>query len=204
MCLLFLLVPATVWAQSPAFTGPDRSGALDSLLSVLADADRHGLRPEDYHFEALAEADQVMDSAEIDRIAENSFRNFAGDLLTGRIDPLSVERNWPFAPRSGDIDASLARALESGDVAGELAGFEPQTPAYQALIRERLFWLKQAEDVWPPVTTARHHMEPGDSGPDVRALRARLVQLGRLRPFSPAVPVDSIAFDFMPAAMPPE
>lgn len=197
-------MPVTAWAQSSVFTGPDRSGALESLLSVLADADRHGLRPEDYHFEALAEADQVMASADIDRIAENSFRNFAGDLLTGRIDPLLVERNWPFAPRSGDIDASLARALESGDVAGELAGFEPQTPAYQTLIQARLFWLKQQEADWPPVTTSRDHMELGDSGGDVRALRARLVQLGRLRPFSPVQPVGAIAFDFAPPVMTPE
>ncbi|MBI1235099.1 MAG: L,D-transpeptidase family protein [Alphaproteobacteria bacterium] len=203
-CLLFLLLPVTVWAQSPAFTGPDRSGALESLVNAIADADRQGLRPEDYHFETLAGADPGIASPDIDRLAESAFRDFARDLLTGRIDPLSVERNWPFAPRSGDIDGALARALASGDVAGELVRFEPQTPAYEALIRARLFWLKQVEEGWPPVTTARDHMEPGDSGADVRALRARLVRLGRLQPFSPAVPVDSIVFDFMPAGMPPE
>ena len=201
---LLLLLPVTALAQSPGFTGPDRSGALESLVNMIADADRHGLRPEDYHFETLAGADPAIASADIDRLAESAFRNMAADLLTGRIAPLSVERNWPFAPRSGDIDAALLRALESGDAAGELAGFEPQTPAYQALIRARQFWLKQPEEAWPPLTTRRDHMEPGDSGPDVRALRARLVQLGRLQPFSPAVPVDSIVFDFMPATMPPD
>lgn len=203
-CLLFLLIPATVWAQSPAFTGPARSDALTSLVDVIADADRHGLRREDYHFEILATADPRIASAEIDRLAENAFRNIARDLLTGRINPLSVDRNWPFAPRSGDIDGALMRALDSGDVTGELARFEPQTPAYEALIRARLFWLKQADENWPPVITARDHIEAGDSGADVRALRVRLVQLGRLRPFSPVRPVDTIEFSFVPPEMAPD
>ncbi len=201
---LVLMMPVPVWPQTPGFTGPDRSGALESLVTVIADADRHGLRPEDYHFETLAAADPRIAAAGIDRLAENAFRNFAQDLLTGRIDPLSVERNWPFAPRNGDIDGALARALERGDVAEALARFVPQSPAYQALIRARLFWLKQPEDAWPPVPTTRDHMELGDSGADVRALRARLVQLGRLRPFSPVRPVDTIVFSFLPPEMAPD
>lgn len=194
---LFVLLTPAAWAQSGQWTGLDRSGALDSLVAVIADAGRHGLRPEDYHLDALARADAALLSAETDRLAEDAFRNFAQDLLTGRLDPHAMERQWPFEYRQRDVDAALAWALSTGDVAAVLAGFEPQTPAYQALIRERLFWLKQSESDWPQVTTTRDHMELGDAGADVDALRARLVQMGRLQPLSPIVPIEAIPSDFV-------
>ncbi|WP_394693847.1 murein L,D-transpeptidase [Hyphobacterium sp.] len=194
--LLVICLPSSAWAQSGQWTGPDRSGALESLVEVIADAGRHGLRPQDYHLNTLASADAAVASAAIDRLAEEAFRSFAQDLLTGRLDPHVIEQQWPFAARRGDVDAALARALETGDVAAVLAGFEPQTPAYQALIRERLFWLKQSDDDWPPVITSRDHLELGDSGADVDALRARLIQMGRLQPISPVVPIEAISTDF--------
>lgn len=194
---LFVLLTPVTWAQSGQWTGPDRSGALESLVAVIADAGRHGLRPEDYSLAALASAEASLVSAETDRLAEAAFRDFALDLLTGRLDPHAIERQWPFEYRQRDVDAALARALSTGDVAAVLAGFEPQTPAYQVLIRERLFWLKQSGSDWPQVTTTRDHMELGDAGADVDALRARLVQMGRLQPMSPIVPIEAIHSDFV-------
>ena len=196
LILLFMLLPPSSWAQPGQWTGPDRSNALESLVAVIADAERHGLWPENYHLDVLASADAALVSAETDRLAEEAFRNFARDLLTGRLDPHAIESQWPFDPRQGDVDTALERALATGDVAAVLAGFEPATPAYQALIRERLFWLKQSDDDWPAVTTTRDHMELGDSGADVDALRARLMQMGRLQPMSPIVPVAAIPTGF--------
>jgi len=204
LALLFVILPTSVYAQSATWTGPERSGALENLVDVISDSERHGLRPEDYHFVTLAEIDPAIMSADIDRLAENAFRDLAQDLLTGRIDPLSVEPNWPFQARQADIDTALQTVLASGDVVGVLAEFEPQTPAYRALTRERIFWLRQSDEDWPLVATARDHMELGDSGPDVRALRARLIQLGRLQPISSIVPVDDIVFGFEAMELAPD
>jgi len=196
LSLLFLIFPTSAFAQSATWTGPTRSGALENLVDTLENSERHGLQSADYYSDELARADASIASADIDRLAEIAFRNFAEDLLTGRLDPRSIERQWPFQARQGDIDAAFQTALSTGDVADALARFEPQMSAYQALIAERLFWLKQADGDWPAIVTARDHMELGDSGIDVDALRRRLVQLGRLQPVSSIVSVDSILFDF--------
>jgi murein L,D-transpeptidase YcbB/YkuD len=183
-------------APIPAWTGPDRNDAFESLIAALEEAERHGLRRTDYSYDALSEIDPDVVSDTADALASRVFRDYAEDLLTGRINPLSVEPNWPYPPRNWNIDAALDEAMRSGEVAAMLDSLAPQTDAYRALQRELLRWLKADDNDWPAIETSRDHMERGESGTDVRALRARLVQLGWLRPFTPVSELPDNLFTF--------
>ena len=87
-------------APIPAWTGPDRNDAFESLIAALEEAERHGLRRSDYSYDALSEIDPDIVSDTADALASRVFRDYAEDLLTGRINPLSVEPNWRVQRRS--------------------------------------------------------------------------------------------------------
>lgn len=105
----------------------------DGLLDALASLRVHGLLPEHYNLDGLTALRD--DPLGREAPATRAWLLAAEHMLNGRVDPLSVERNWT-APRrvAQDLRQHLARALSRGTIATSLAELAPPTPDYQRLV----------------------------------------------------------------------
>jgi murein L,D-transpeptidase YcbB/YkuD len=106
----------------------------------------------------------------------------AAHLAIGRVQPPErVRMGEHSTPASVDLVSALERALGPGeDVAGALAGLAPPAAGYTRL-RAALARYRElaARGGWPPVP-AGPPLRPGNSGPRVAALAARLAASGEL------------------------
>jgi len=106
-----------------------------ALLGVIRAIDTEGLIPADYQPDALADAVAAGEGDALDRAASRSFAWLAEDLRDGRT-PVDARLQWFAVDPDRDTmptDALMAKALETHDVAGVLAGLAPTYPDYQAL-----------------------------------------------------------------------
>ncbi|MEO7999225.1 MAG: hypothetical protein ABI852_17370, partial [Gemmatimonadaceae bacterium] len=129
---------------------------------------------------AIARADMLLTSA---------YAAYGSDLLTGQIDPRTVNRSWYIDPQNVDVDNVLSSALGEQDFAGVLSTFKPQDPDYQMLMRQlAIYRALVASGGWlrMPFTGVIH---PGDT------TTARIIDAlcARLRSDSDANPVTSLA-----------
>ncbi|MEE2525498.1 L,D-transpeptidase family protein [Hyphobacterium sp. HN65] len=190
LIFLMLSVPLPlVHAQSASWTGPDRSGALESLLAEVQAAESHGLHSADYFVDQLEAIDPEIPDPASDAFAEQVFRAFGEDLLNGRLDPLLLDEHWPFPPQAVDMDRLVEWALETGESDIILEMLAPRSPDYLMLRLELARWRHQDDRDWLPILHEGDPLEAGDNGPVVQAVRARLVRLGWLASDSPVVPL---------------
>jgi murein L,D-transpeptidase YcbB/YkuD len=190
----------------PAWTddrGP-RKQALE-LLGAIGAAGDEGLNPEDYHFTAISqsldrlgygrgpepEADAVI-FADLDLLLTDSFMIYATHLLSGRVNPETVDPEWFVNPREADLPAVLERALSEDGVAEALRDLLPSHPGY-AMLRAALktYRLIDASGGWVKVPNGPT-MKKGQRGRRVVALRKRLEVTGDLEKTDGP---DGLAFD---------
>ncbi|WP_421784990.1 L,D-transpeptidase family protein [Hyphobacterium sp.] len=166
--------------QALAWTGPANAQLLGDLLLAVRGAASHGLDPKDYHLEALEAADPQVGDREIDELATDAYLTLAAHLLAGRLDPVSIEPNWTAARRGRDLSAYLQSALAQNGIADSLEALAPRQPGYQAL-RDALAQYRTiaAEGGWPTIDDG-DLIRPGDSGPRIAQLRARLAATGHI------------------------
>ncbi len=106
-----------------------------ALLGVIRTVEEEGLIPDDYRPDALSAAIAAGPGPALDMAASKSFVWLAEDLRDGRT-PIPSRLQW-FAV-DPDVDtnptaALMAKALDTHDVAGVLAGLAPTHSDYQAL-----------------------------------------------------------------------
>ena len=106
-----------------------------ALLTAIQGIDSEGLLPADYRPEALRAAIAAGEGPALDTVASKAFSWLAEDLRDGRT-PMAARVQW-FAvdpdPDANPTDQIMARALETGDVAGTLAALAPTHPDYAVL-----------------------------------------------------------------------
>lgn len=161
-----------------AWTGPANRPLFEALLEGLAGASAHGLDPADYHLAELRAADPDEPGPELDRIATDAYLTLAAHLLSGRVDPVSVEPDWTAARRERDLVAYLQSALGTDAVPASLQALAPTQPGYAALMRALARYRAIASrGGWPGVDSGPA-LRRGDSGPRVEQLRRRLETTG--------------------------
>jgi murein L,D-transpeptidase YcbB/YkuD len=179
----------------PAWTdeGGPRKQALD-LIGAIGDAGDEGLNLEDYHYAAITQsldrlgyespdnntsADPAI-LADLDLLLTDSFLIYATHLLSGRVDPETIDPDWLVNRRETDFDAVLEQALSEDRVAGALRDLLPTHPGY-AMLREALRVHRQIEmgGGWVRVPGGPA-MKRGQRGYRVAALRKRLLATGDL------------------------
>jgi murein L,D-transpeptidase YcbB/YkuD len=185
---------------SLAWTGPANAHLYGDLLIAVRSAASHGLDPADYHLALLEAADPQQADLELDQLATDAYLTLAAHLLSGRLDPVTIEPDWTAARRGRDLVAYLQGALANGAVAESLEALAPDQPGYQAL-REALarYQAIAAEGGWPAIN-AGATLHPGDRGLRVAQLRARLEATGDIAALVPgpdatATPADPEFFD---------
>lgn len=162
------------------WTGPQAGKAFADLIEAVEAAASHGLDPDHYGLQSLIAADPGEPDPELDRFATDVYFALAGDLLNGRIAEGPGSLRW-FAPaRHRDLAAHLSQSLSTGRVADSLDALAPGDPEYHALRNElaRLHALAKGE-AWPDVEPGPA-LRPGDAGPRVAQLRARLEAMGAI------------------------
>jgi murein L,D-transpeptidase YcbB/YkuD len=180
---------APIWVQAGGPSGPARDFA-----RVLADAGRHGLIADEYHYSCIRDwlryfrgggDDPALISARalagFDIVMTDAFITFASHLVGGKVDPETIYPQWVARRRSLEVLEVLAGLDTHGSVEQLLAALAPVHPDYQRQVAA-------AEDLrrvaaaggWPslhPPKTLRRD----DNDPEVRKLRERLAISGDLR-----------------------
>ena len=162
-----------------------------ALMETVRAAQREGLRPEDYHLTALelllAEVRRhtVLNSpveplllADLDLLLTDTFLLYGSHLLTGHVNPETIQSEWLIKSRDADLGGILEEALVTNRIEHSLKSLSPTHPGYAAL-RDVLREYRVIETLggWPNVSSGPT-MERGDRGKRIRKLRSRLAASG--------------------------
>ncbi len=163
------------------WTGRDDAKRRTALVAALEAAGDHGLPADRYRPAALREllagvrsaADRGRVEVEISRL----FLRYAEDIQSGVLDPGSVDAGLVLDPPRRDRLAQI-RAFSQSSPAAYMRALPPQSQGYVRLLKEkrRLERLVGQGGWGAPVRAGK--LEPGDSGPQVIALRDRLIRMG--------------------------
>ncbi len=169
--------------------GLDDVGRARSLLARFDAAPGHGLSPSRYNTEALRGMLEAYVSApdfEGARAMEHAFSvaylRYASDLVSGMIDPESLEVRVHIDPARADLDELLIRAARSGDVEALLDGLEPVNMRYRNLHAAVLRLMEQVRRGGWGEPVAPGGLGPGVVSSNVAKLRRRLMAMGDLAP----------------------
>jgi murein L,D-transpeptidase YcbB/YkuD len=105
-----------------------------ALLNVLKLADEEGLTPSDYHFEAIRDFQETVNTAEekaeLDLLLTDAFLLYASHLINGKVNPESVGSEWNAVRREGNARDFLEKALADDDVFKFLQNSAPRHREY--------------------------------------------------------------------------
>ncbi len=164
-----------------------------TLAETIHEADREGLRSEDYHIvnieSLLREIDDCEKTnrplnpemlADLDVLLTDAFLLYGSHLLIGHVNPETIQSEWLIESRETDLVAILEKALDANDIGTALSELRPSHPGYARLKEALVHYQKIMQNGgWPEVPRGPK-MEQGDQGPRVRALRSRLISSGDL------------------------
>lgn len=155
------------------------------LLKALARAEEEGLNAADYHMESLTswktKGQSPVEKAEYELLLTDAYLLYASHLLSGKVNPETVDAEWFVARREGDPMASLTQLLtdEGTSVEKWLDDLKPKHSTYKGL-RTALQRLRNSEALaWEPLAFNRV-LKPGDQGSEIRLLTERLKVLNDL------------------------
>ncbi|MEJ2084454.1 MAG: L,D-transpeptidase family protein [Acidobacteriota bacterium] len=162
--------------------------AADQFLAVLKSVDDDGLRSQDYHLDRISRLLETTSGsspspaalAELDLLLTDACLMLGAHLVSGRVDPFDLDREWIAVRREIDLVAALEAALETGEVRAFLESLLPDHQGY-FLLRDlgRRYRDLVAAGGWPPISEGPA-LRLGDSGSRVAELRQRLAVTGDL------------------------
>ncbi len=129
-------------SYKPAWSAEgDLSPQIGAFVRALREADRDGLRPEEYRIstiEALLSSLQGSPPtpeilSDLDLVLTDAFLLYASHQLEGRVNPNSFQNKWYAQGRKENIPRILEKALEPEEMANTLQDLPPQDPGYKAL-----------------------------------------------------------------------
>ena len=182
-----------VWVR-----GAHLDGRARALVRALCEAGGEGLRPADYDLSGLRDAlgwrkqgdekRHATDRADLDLRLTALLLGLGTDLLSGRLDPRTVDDGWYLRTRRASADSTLRAAFLKDDSADLLESLRPRQKEYEELLDALDDLRKIAADGWPTVPPGKP-LARGDRGPRVAALRERLWRSGDLEGRKDADPV---------------
>jgi len=181
-------------AYRPAWSDNDgpRQQA-DALINAIHEADREGLRPDDYHLSSIeAIVSEIRQHpfqrkslnprrlVDLDLLLSDAFLVYASHLLAGRINPETIDAEWHANRREADIAIVLQTALDTNRIGETLKSLLPLQPGY-ARLRNALANYREiaSRGGWPAVPGGPK-IQTGDRGERVRTLLLRLIVTGDL------------------------
>jgi len=166
----------------------------DSLLKEIHNATSEGLNPKDYHAQLL---DSILNKIRMDLkvkvpvdiehlmnleiLLTDAFLIYGNHLLSGRVNPETIDPEWLTARPEADMAAILTEAINSGEIQKTLKHLLPDLPCYEKLREEMAFYKSIALKGGWPLVPSDQTMKKGDRGLQVAALSARLITSGDLK-----------------------
>jgi murein L,D-transpeptidase YcbB/YkuD len=167
-------------AWKPVWTG-ELSGKLNA---AFGDAQRHAINPDAY----MKSAKEGATPAEREAGLTLAALDYGQALAGGVVDPTKIFEVYEVPRQKTDVAAGLARAVDSGDVGGWLAGLAPQDSEYRALSDAYLAARQKAQGQAKPAEIAfGGKIEQGDRDPRVPLIARSLTANGYVAP-PPAPP----------------
>jgi murein L,D-transpeptidase YcbB/YkuD len=177
----FTSVPAAerrlLWSHDGAVT---RQAA--ELLQVLRDAERYGLRRQDYASDLLG--GQIDNWTEFDRVLSAEATRLLRDLHFGRVSPRAAEFDLPRPRPKLGTEVLLEQLARAADVRAVIASVEPQLREYRLLEQALARYRALAADgglTQLPAFSGRS-LKAGDRYRGTPALRRLLSAVGDLEP----------------------
>jgi murein L,D-transpeptidase YcbB/YkuD len=167
--------------------------AAHALIDALRDARSHALPPGRYAPDRLARMLETGPAEEAEIALSRAYLLYARDLASGLLEPREAASNVRTVARRPDPAALLVAAATAPDMRAHLAALAPADPAY-ARLRAAYAALSAPGGDWAPALGGGATLRPGDRGPRVEALRARLAALGDVPADTPQ-PADPALFD---------
>ena len=172
---------------APIWTTQDETGRArrQALMQAIEDAPAHGLPASRYDAPGLMAMMQAArtprDLGLVEVEMSRVFLRLAHDLHTGMLTPSKVvEDIVREIPVRSDEDLLTSFADASGPPAGFFRALAPKSGEYARLLREKTRLERLLDSGgWGPAVPASS-LAPGQSGPDVVALRNRLMRMGYL------------------------
>lgn len=170
-----------LWLEKDGFSQSRSKALLRAVVDVRTDA----LRLDAYPLEELVatvgavQATKQATAAQLasaDVLLTATYVELAEDLLTGQVDPKSIEQDWHIAAGHEPIDSAVARSLRDPQLDSAIARMRPRDADYDALRRSLVrFQSIVAGGGWA-VVPAGKALKPRQTDKPVRlaALRERL------------------------------
>ena len=167
-----------VWMNGDQVLPHAHSGA-----AILAQADRHGLYPDEYHIEdiqAHLQAPAEGDAQTLELLLTDGLLKYISHIIRGRLDTQAADPNWHIRKNPLDASAVLDDALGSGSIAAFLGALSPQQQEY-ARLRQLLAAYRSLASMggWPLVPYGPK-LEGGMQDQRISILRQRLMLSGDL------------------------
>ena len=171
------LIATVFLSDQPAPTAPTQLSAdeISQIEGALQTAPDQGFGPDAFGLARaradLASPDPLRQATGQSELTEAAIA-YAAAEHGQRLAPSRFEPDWALRPEPYDARVEFSAALMDHRLAAWLAQLPPSDPAYQALTGAyRRYAAIAAQGGWPSVPAKS---KPGDRGPQVVALRARL------------------------------
>jgi murein L,D-transpeptidase YcbB/YkuD len=166
----------------------------EGLLNAIHDADREGLNPNDYHVQLLDSMlhkfsmdlktkvpVQIEHLLNLEILLTDAFLLYGNHLLSGRINPQTIDPEWLTTRPEADMIAILNEAISSSQVRQTLMSLLPDLFCYAGLRQELVLYKSIALQGGWPIVPPGENIKKGDRGLRVAALSARLIGSGDLK-----------------------
>jgi len=175
-----------LWLSSDGLHKTRTKALTDAIL--LANTD--GMRMDDYPIGPLAQAIATLKQtktptadqlATADVLLTASYVALGEDLMTGQIDPRTMQQAWHVDPEEENIDSALVRNLRYEHLDQALGTLRPTDDDYAGLSKELQNWRTiVAKGGWQPVPAVSGNVKPGASASPavLAAVRNRLAAEG--------------------------
>jgi murein L,D-transpeptidase YcbB/YkuD len=181
-----------IYGQNPLWLTTDglHKTRTKALMDAILGANADGMRMDDYPIGPLAQAvgtikqtktptaDQLADA---DVMLTASYVALGEDLITGQIDPRTVQQAWHVNPEEENVDSALVRNLRYEHLDRALTTMRPTDDDYLGLSKELQHWRQiVAKGGWKPVPSVSGNIKPGATASPalLSAIRARLAAEG--------------------------
>ncbi len=160
-----------------------------AAIASLAKADDKGLTAADYDAELLAKwlkdinsaaSPSPQELAAFDVAASLSLMRYTSNLYKGRINPKRVNFSLDIEPKNEDLPALLRKIATSDNPNQAINEVEPKLKLYEYLKKALVRYRQLAKEAPATPVDLPNKFKPGDSDPNVPALRKILAVLGDL------------------------
>ncbi len=167
-----------VWTRDTGIKGKGKA-----LFKALKNAHEHGLNPEFYDTDAIAERMDATNPevlAELDFLLSMAFADFASDLTTGHLKPSRVNSELHLNPHGPGPLSLIDGAEEADKLDAYIYSLAEKNPRYGRLKQKLAEYRELASLGELPKIPAGKALKPGMDDPRVPAIRKLLLSYGDL------------------------